>query len=411
MAGVGLSLVLYLFRTSRPHIATVGLVPGTEHFRNVLRHDVRVSPRLLSLRVDESLYFANARSLEDRVNDSVAALPELRHVVLQCSAINAIDASALESLEAIESRLRAAGIAAAPVRSEGAGDGPPSGHRLRQAPQRPHLPDALPGHRCADARAAGRDGCGPASHQPALTTVATSPAAARASNAGAACLAFRCMVGSRQPGGDSLKAPPPPQLEPKRMSQSALPTFRIPEGACIPQAQPAAKTRVTLDSPALEIMTDLTQVRAATVDPDVTLPSAEQAMIHQGVRLLFVVKDFPCVEGLVTSTDLLGEKPMRVVNSRNIRHEEVRVVDVMTGLSALDAIDFDALKLGTVRQLVATFKQFGRRHLLVVQAATRESPGRIRGVLSQTQLEQQLGHAIDASEIADTFADIKQALN
>lgn len=108
--GVGVSLALYLWRTSRPHIATVGLVPGTEHFRNVLRHQVRVSPALVSLRVDESLYFANARSLEDRINDAVASQPALRHVVLQCSAINAIDASALESLEAIEHRLREAGI-------------------------------------------------------------------------------------------------------------------------------------------------------------------------------------------------------------------------------------------------------------------------------------------------------------
>ncbi|HSI53491.1 MAG TPA: sulfate permease [Ramlibacter sp.] len=111
IAGVAVSLALYLFRTSRPHIAVVGLVPGTQHFRNVLRHRVRVSPRLLSLRVDESLYFANARALEDAVNEQVSARPDLRHVVLQCTAINAIDSSALESLEAVMERLHAAGIA------------------------------------------------------------------------------------------------------------------------------------------------------------------------------------------------------------------------------------------------------------------------------------------------------------
>jgi SulP family sulfate permease len=111
VAGVAVSLALYLLRTSRPHIAMVGLVPGTESFRNALRHRVLVSPRLVSLRVDESLYFANARALEDRVNDAVAAHPGLKHLVLQCSAINAIDASALESLEAIAQRLREAGIA------------------------------------------------------------------------------------------------------------------------------------------------------------------------------------------------------------------------------------------------------------------------------------------------------------
>lgn len=111
VVGVVVSLALYLFRTSRPHIASVGLVPGTEHFRNVLRHEaVLTSPRLVSLRVDESLYFANARALEDRVNDAVAAQPLLQHVVLLCSAINDVDASALESLEAIDHRLHDAGI-------------------------------------------------------------------------------------------------------------------------------------------------------------------------------------------------------------------------------------------------------------------------------------------------------------
>lgn len=110
IAGVGLSLVLYLWRTSRPHIAEVGLMPGTEHFRNVLRHPVLTDKSVVSLRVDESLYFANARALEDRINEAVACNDELKHVVLQCSAINSIDASALESLEAINERLQSAGV-------------------------------------------------------------------------------------------------------------------------------------------------------------------------------------------------------------------------------------------------------------------------------------------------------------
>jgi len=110
VAGVALSLLLYLFKTSRPHIAEVGLVPGTEHFRNVLRHPVKVNPHLASLRVDESLYFANARVLEDRVNALVAERLQLQHLVLQCSAINDIDASALDSLEAINQRLADSGV-------------------------------------------------------------------------------------------------------------------------------------------------------------------------------------------------------------------------------------------------------------------------------------------------------------
>jgi SulP family sulfate permease len=109
--GVLVSLALFLFRASRPHIATVGLVPGTEYFRNVLRHDVLVSPKLVCLRVDASMFFANARGVEDRINAEVATRPELEHVLLQCSAVNDIDASALESLEAIASRLKDSGIA------------------------------------------------------------------------------------------------------------------------------------------------------------------------------------------------------------------------------------------------------------------------------------------------------------
>jgi SulP family sulfate permease len=110
VSGVALSLGLHLFRSSRPHCAVVGLVPGTEHFRNVDRHQVQVSEKLVTLRVDESLYFANARFLEDRIYDLVASNPKVKHLVLMCTAVNEIDASALESLEAINQRLRDADV-------------------------------------------------------------------------------------------------------------------------------------------------------------------------------------------------------------------------------------------------------------------------------------------------------------
>ena len=88
----------------------VGQVPGTEHFRNVKRHQVITSPTVLSVRVDESLYFANARFLEDSIYKSALQNPATRHVVLQCSAVNLIDASALESLESLGQRLQDAGV-------------------------------------------------------------------------------------------------------------------------------------------------------------------------------------------------------------------------------------------------------------------------------------------------------------
>jgi SulP family sulfate permease len=110
LAGVALSLALFLYRTSRPHMAIVGLVPGTEHFRNIRRHNVLTSEDILTLRIDESLYFANSRYLEDRLTELVAERPSLRHMILMCSAVNDIDASALESLEEINRRLSDAGV-------------------------------------------------------------------------------------------------------------------------------------------------------------------------------------------------------------------------------------------------------------------------------------------------------------
>ena len=104
-SGVVLSILLHLWKTSRPHVAEVGRVPGTEHFRNVLRHDVETVPHLLSLRVDESLYFANARFLEDLVQSRVTEGCGITDVVLMFSAVNEVDFSALESLEAIAERL------------------------------------------------------------------------------------------------------------------------------------------------------------------------------------------------------------------------------------------------------------------------------------------------------------------
>ncbi|MEH6790849.1 SulP family inorganic anion transporter [Parasphingorhabdus sp.] len=110
IAGVGLSLALFLWRSSRPHAAIVGRVPETEHFRNVNRHRVFTDPRILTIRIDESLTYLNARWLEEFILEQVAEQTTVRHVILMCSAVNAIDASALESIEAINHRLEDGGI-------------------------------------------------------------------------------------------------------------------------------------------------------------------------------------------------------------------------------------------------------------------------------------------------------------
>jgi SulP family sulfate permease len=109
-SGVAISVLLHLYKTSRPHVAEVGLVPGTQHFRNIHRHKVETDPTLVTLRVDESLYFVNARFLEDLVQNRVTDGRAIRNVVLMFSAVNEVDFSALESLEAVNRRLKDMGV-------------------------------------------------------------------------------------------------------------------------------------------------------------------------------------------------------------------------------------------------------------------------------------------------------------
>jgi len=194
------------------------------------------------------------------------------------------------------------------------------------------------------------------------------------------------------------------------MSYNPLPTFPFPDGTRIAQAQPPQKAPVTLDSPALAVMTDLTEVRAATVQPQTSLPNAELKMIHQGVRLLFAVDEMPNVEGIITASDLHGDRPMRLVQQRQIKYGEITVADVMTTLSSLDGIDFAALSRATVGQVVATLLKFGHPHLLVIESEGASGPARIRGLVSQTQVERQLGTPLPSVEIASTFSEIRQAL-
>lgn len=189
-----------------------------------------------------------------------------------------------------------------------------------------------------------------------------------------------------------------------------LTPFRFPEGTCIAQAQPQPQPPVDPASPATAVMTDLTQVRAATIGPTDTLPAARETMIHQGVRLLFVVREMPCVEGLITASDLEGERPMRVVAERGARFGDLTVADVMTPLAEFDAVDFDDLKASTVAEAIDALKRAGRRHLLVAERAGPGHGPRIRGIVSQTQIERQLGRPIDALELADTFSAIRAAL-
>lgn len=194
------------------------------------------------------------------------------------------------------------------------------------------------------------------------------------------------------------------------MANTALSTFRFPQGTSIAQAQPPQHAVVTTHSPALEVMTDLTQVRAATVAPGLTLAQTELSMIHQGVRLLFVVNNLLSVDGIITAGDLHGERPMRLVHQRGMKYESLTVTDVMTPLSEINAIDYGALKHATVGKVIDTLLNSSQPHLLVIEHASASAPVRIRGIISKTQVERQLGTQLQSRDIANTFAEIEQAL-
>jgi CBS domain-containing protein len=194
------------------------------------------------------------------------------------------------------------------------------------------------------------------------------------------------------------------------MSEGSLPTFRFTAGTHIVQVQPPQHGPVTLESPAIEVFTDLAQYRAATVQPRTSLDQSELKMIYQGVRLLFVVSDMPSVDGILTAADIAGDKPMRLVHQRQIKHEDLTAADVMTPLAEIDAITFAALKRATVEQVVATLVRRGRPHLLVIDSDTPDRTPRIRGLVSQSQVERQLGRTLPVSAMAQTFSELEQVL-
>ena len=109
-AGVLASILIHLYKTSQPHVAVIGRVKGTEHFRSVDLHTVETFENQLSIRIDESLYFANTRYLEELIFNLISHKPKLEHVILMCTAVNKIDMSALETLEKINQTLIESGI-------------------------------------------------------------------------------------------------------------------------------------------------------------------------------------------------------------------------------------------------------------------------------------------------------------
>lgn len=189
----------------------------------------------------------------------------------------------------------------------------------------------------------------------------------------------------------------------------ALGLHPIQAGAGYAQPTQAIPERVTLEAPALQVMTDFEAVTAVIILSGDSLDEAHRRMIQRSVRLLLVVDQDRRVVGVITATDILGEKPMTVVAQRGIRREELLVRDVMTPHELLQVLELEDVRVAKVGHIVATLKHQGRQHALVVQ---RDTAGRqnVRGLFSSTQIARQLGVSIPTSETARTFAEIEAQL-
>lgn len=164
----------------------------------------------------------------------------------------------------------------------------------------------------------------------------------------------------------------------------------------------------TLESAALLVMTDLTRVAAAVASPASTVDEANRYMMRRGVRMLLVLDDQERLCGIVTATDILGEKPVTLARERGVRHSEILVADVMTPASRLDAFDIRTVKGASVGHVVASLQHSRRHHALVVQDSVEGVE--VRGVFSLSQIARQLGTPLQLPEAADNFAEIEAAL-
>lgn len=167
---------------------------------------------------------------------------------------------------------------------------------------------------------------------------------------------------------------------------------------------------IKLDDPAVAVMTDLKKVSALTIAEKAPIEAANARMKHRGVRLLLVVDDADTVIGLITSTDLHGAKPIQHIQKHGGTYHEILVQDIMTTQDNLEVICMDDVNRTRVGNIVATLKQAGRSHALVVDRHEKENRQVIRGIISASQIARQLDIEIPTTEIAQTFAEIEALL-
>lgn len=193
------------------------------------------------------------------------------------------------------------------------------------------------------------------------------------------------------------------------LKDKALPLVLLPHGVTFTRPSHALPDRVGPDDPATAVMTDLTKVAAITAPPSMSIDDAEKRMGRAGVRMLLVVDSLDDVLGLVTLTDIKGDRPLRFQQENGLRHEEVLVHDIMTPRDQLEAIPVAEVERALVRDILQTLKRAGRQHALVLNAPKRERAV-ICGIFSLRQISKQLGVEVESTTFAATFAELEALL-
>jgi len=188
-----------------------------------------------------------------------------------------------------------------------------------------------------------------------------------------------------------------------------LPTIKMRSGViCLPPS--LEPPLVKADTPAIEVMTDLRTVAVATIRADRTLAQATQQMVTRGVRLLIVTGFGGVVEGLITASDTASERAMHLVQHHGRRPGELTVADLMIPRSAIDVLEIATVLRADVGDIVATLKESGRQHALVVDHDRLTGEEFVRGIFSATEIGRRLGVPVVIFETAQTFAQIESAL-
>lgn len=189
-----------------------------------------------------------------------------------------------------------------------------------------------------------------------------------------------------------------------------LPHFTLDRNAILNRRSANRRTSVALTDPATVVMTDFNEVTPFAIEPTANIDATNDKMIACGVRLLFVANTDGTLQGLVTATDVLGEKPLQYLKEHGGKREDILCQDIMTARDHLDVLHLKDVENASVGDIVETMKLFKRQHILVTAAMEGSDSECICGIFSTTQISRQLGFHIESAERANTFAELEQAL-